>query len=70
MVGEIFSKRLRDLRIAEDLLQRQLAKKIGVSQLVVSRLETMKLAPSPEIIVKLANFFQVSADYLLGIKDD
>lgn len=66
----MFGKRLRELRIENNLTQRQLADKIGVDFRTVSFWETGRFEPNLEQIVKLCAFFSVSADYLLGIKDE
>lgn len=62
--------RLKELREERELTQKELAQSIGVAQSNVSRWEKDEMEPSAEIVVKLADFFQVSADYLLGRSDD
>ncbi len=49
------------------LSQAQVAKYIGVSPSAVSAYELGEVTPSLEILMKLANLYRVSADYLLGI---
>lgn len=66
---EEFSKRLKELRQNAGLTQEQLAKRIWVSKAAISNYELYERSPSPEILVKLARVFHVSADYLLGIDD-
>ena len=66
---KILSERIKDLRLEKGLGQNQLAELIKVSNASISYWETAKQQPSAEAIFKLANFFEVSADYLLGIID-
>ncbi|KIR01637.1 Transcriptional regulator [Lachnospiraceae bacterium TWA4] len=62
-----FGKRLYNLRKQKDLTQKQLASLIGVQNTVISFYELGERTPSPSVIVKLANTFHVSTDYLLGV---
>ena len=66
MVG--FGNILKSLRKKAGLTQKQLAEKMGVTASVVSYYELSERTPSPETLIKLANIFHVSTDYLLGIK--
>ena len=59
--------RLRTLRKQKNLTQKQLASQIGVKNSIISFYEMGDRLPSPEIIVKLAAIFHVSADFLMGI---
>lgn len=58
--------RLRQLRKEKDLFQSDVAKIIGVTTSAYSFYETEKRNMTPDIIMKLADFFGVSSDYLLG----
>lgn len=62
-------ERLRNLRKEKNIGQNALAKAIHVSNASVSYWETGKQEPCAEAIFKLAVYFNVSADYLLGIVD-
>lgn len=62
-----FGNTLKALRLQSGMTQKDLAAKIGVTKSVVSYYELSERSPSPEILVKLANIFHVSADYLLGL---
>lgn len=71
----VFSKsklgeRIKYLRNEKGIGQNQLAKDLQLSNASVSYWETGKQEPSAEAIFKLANYFNISADYLLGITDD
>ena len=62
----MFAKRLRDLREQNNLQQKELAKELNVLEATVSMWETGKRIPYSEMLVKIAKFFNVSVDYLLG----
>lgn len=64
-----FGERLRSLRKERELGQNQLAELLQISNASVSYWETGKQIPSAEVIFKLALFFDVSADFLLGLID-
>lgn len=61
--------RIRDLREDADLNQSEVAQAIGVDQRTLSNYETGKTNPDSYAIIKLAEFFNVSTDYLLGVED-
>lgn len=69
-MNEIFVKRLIELRTTAGLSQRKLAKEIDVSYAAVQYWERNRSNPDAESIIRLAKFFDVSADYLLGLTDD
>lgn len=69
MTEEFFAKRLKELRVENGLSQDELGHNVGLTQRKISKLETMQLVPSPQIIVNIAKYFNVSADYLLGLED-
>lgn len=61
--------RLKFLREEKGLFQSDIAKFLGVSISAVGFYENEKRDMSPDTIVKLANYFGVSTDYLLGKSD-
>lgn len=63
-------KRIRDLREDHDLKQRDLAAYLNVSQNTYSQYETGTIALSAENAEKLAEFYHISVDYLLGLTDE
>lgn len=63
---EKFSTRLRELRLNNGLRQKQVAKLIGVNKSAISTYENDARQPFFEILVRLANLYRVSTDYLLG----
>ena len=62
----IFSKRLKELRKNHMTTQEELAKYLGVGRPTIAGYETKGKQPSFEILDKIADFFNVSIDYLLG----
>ncbi len=65
----LIAQRIEDLMKNEKLTQMQLAKAIGVGQSSVSDWLNSKSEPSIENLWKLADFFDVSVDYLIGRKE-
>ena len=63
---KIFAERLLELRKEEQMSQAALAKELDVSYSVVCYWETDRSEPTAPNLVKLADFFEVSVDYLLG----
>ena len=61
--------RLLELRKERNISQANLAKALGVSFSVVCYWETDRSEPTAPNIVKIAEFFNTSADYLLGLED-
>ena len=57
--------RIKDLRDDSDLTQQQIADAIGITQRKYSYIETGTQPLTDELLVKLANYYQVSIDYLL-----
>ena len=62
-------KIIRQLRKERRLSQTELAQEIFTTQDTISLWELGKSLPDAMSIVKLAKFFEVSADYLLGLED-
>ena len=58
--------RLRDLREDRDLRQIDVSNATGIDQRTLSNYETGKTNPDSFAIIKLCDFYNVSADYLLG----
>lgn len=65
-----FAERLKYLRLEKELSQRQLAKLLNINYTSIQRWESEMRIPNAEAIVLLAKYFNVSADYLLGLTDD
>lgn len=62
--------RIKDLREDHDLAQRQIASAIGITQRKHSYVETGTQPLTDELLVKLANYYRVSIDYLLMQTDN
>ncbi|EGL19519.1 MULTISPECIES: helix-turn-helix transcriptional regulator [Paenibacillus] len=58
--------RIAQLREKHALTQEELANKLGISRAALSHYETSRREPDFETMNKIATFFKVSADYLLG----
>ena len=63
-------RRIRDLREDNDLTQKEMAKELNCSQQVYSNYELGQRDIPTDILIKLAKFYNVSADYILGISDN
>jgi|UniRef100_UPI004028FF80 transcriptional regulator with XRE-family HTH domain len=61
-------KRIRDLREDHDLTQKQLAKILNCSQQVYSNYELGQRDIPTAILIKLADYYNVTTDYILGRK--
>lgn len=66
---KIFAERLLELRKEKGVSQAKLAKDLSVSYAVVCYWETDRSEPTAPNLVKLADYFNVSIDYLLGRSD-
>ena len=62
---DMFSDKLRYLREHQEYTQVDVAQKLGIGQTTYNRYERGLYEPSYETLKKIANFFQVSIDYLL-----
>ena len=66
---KIFAERLKELRQEEKLSTKKMGEKIGVSDATISRWENNLADPPIESLKKIAEYFKVSADYLIGLED-
>lgn len=65
----VFAERLKDLRTEKGVGQNKLADDLHLSNASISYWENCKQEPSISVIFKLAQYFEVSADYLIGLTD-
>ena len=65
MLGE----QIKKLRMNKGMSQVQLADKLNVTKQSVSNWENENIMPSVDMLIKIANFFNVSTDYLLGLSE-
>ena len=67
MEKNISLNRIRELREDRDLRQTDVAAATGIDQRSISNYETGKTLPDSDSVIKLAEFFGVTCDYLLGV---
>ena len=65
-----FPTRIIELKSSKDLLQKDIAVAIGVTPRNYQRYEKGEQQPTLPIVVKLADYFNVSLDYLVGRSDE
>ena len=65
-----FKERLKQLRTETETKQEALARYLNVGISTVSMYETGQREPSLDILIKIAEYFNVSVDYLLGVKNE
>lgn len=63
-----FGERVKELHKARGLTQKQMADALSITERNYQRYETTN-SPSNDTLLKLANFFDVSTDFLLGLND-
>ena len=64
-----FKERLRDLRTEGNVSQQQLGEIVNMSKMAISHWENGHSEPSIAQLIRLAEFFGVSVDYLIGKTD-
>ena len=64
------STRLKDLKTKNNVSQTDIANAVGLSLRGYQRYERGERKPDSDTLIKLASYFQVSIDYLLGCSDD
>ena len=62
----MFAQRLKELRKLRGISQVALSSELGLSQQAVGKWETGRSTPDPAMLARIAAFFEVSTDYLLG----
>jgi transcriptional regulator with XRE-family HTH domain len=65
-----YYRRLRDLREDNDLTQNQLVKKLNMHKTTYTNYEQGKRDLPLSIAIKIAKFYNVSLDYLAGLKEE
>lgn len=66
---KIFQQRLQEQRVLYGYTQREMAEKLGMAQPSYIRYENGTSEPTQQNLVKIADIFDVSVDYLLGRKE-
>ena len=64
-----FNERLKTLRLEKGITQKDLGKMIGVGRTTISEYESGKIVPKQDGLIKIAEYFNVSVDYLTGVSD-
>ena len=65
-----FSERICQLKLERKLLQKDIAAAIGLSLRAYQYYEKGQKEPTLSVVIRLADFFDVSLDYLVGRSDD
>ena len=65
-----FPNRLKELRQSKCVTQKCMAEFLGMREQAYQMYEYGKREPNHETTIKLANYFEVSTDYLLGVSDN
>ena len=66
---EKFAERLKEIRVERGLSQSAVSKALGLSRIACTNYELGIREPSLDLLVNLCDFFEVSADYILGRVD-
>jgi HTH-type transcriptional regulator, competence development regulator len=61
---------IKKLRESENISQKDFAQKIGISNVVLSRYEKDERKPDYDMLKKIADYFEVSIDFLLGREEN
>lgn len=68
-VIDTLAKRLKELRIENNYSQKEIAELMGIAQVTYSHYELGRRSVSIQNLVKIAQIYNVSVDYLLGLSD-
>ena len=68
-MNNILGTRLKDLRLKNDKLQKDVANYLNISDVAYGYYEKGERQPNPDMLLKLAEYFNVTTDYLLGRTD-
>lgn len=66
----MLNTRIKELRIAHNLTQVEFGNKLSVAKQTVSNWENNNIQPSIDMLIKIADYFGVTTDYLLGRCND
>ncbi len=66
----LLGERLKELRVAMGLTQKQVAEKLNINSVTYLHYEKAQREPPLTLLADMSKFFDVSADYLLGLKDE
>lgn len=66
---EMLNAQFKKLRLERNLTQKQVADGLGIAEQAYQRYEYGKITPSATVLIALADFYNVSLDYLVGRSD-
>ena len=66
---ETIAKRLKEIRVQNDLSQLDIAKELNMTQAAIAQYEMAKNMPSPDILFWYAERFDISLDFIFGRSD-
>jgi len=66
----LLQDRLKELRDKESISQKKLGEILNMSQQAIAKWETGAASPDPVMLIKIADYFDVSIDYLVGRTDN
>lgn len=64
------NNRLKELRKQKNLTQISVQMQTGIEQALISKYENGERVPPTDVLMKLADFYQVSMDYIMGRTDN
>ena len=64
----ILGEKLKALRTAKKMSQKELAERIGIAKSVISFYESGDRFPSYDVLIKISRIFNVTTDYLLDVE--
>lgn len=67
---KVFGEKIKDIRIKANLQQDEFGDIIGLTKQTISNMENGRKGTSIEVVYEICKHFNVSADYLLGLKDN
>ncbi len=65
-----FSEILRELRKEKNISQKILSEAVGCTERTIRYYEAHERRPDLDVLIKIAQYFDVSLDYLVGLKDE
>ncbi|MBE6084732.1 MAG: helix-turn-helix transcriptional regulator [Selenomonas ruminantium] len=64
------TNRIKDTRLSKGLTQKQVADELGISVVAIQNYENGRRKPAYDVLIALADYFDVSLDYLVGRTDN
>ena len=66
----MYPNRFKDIRIAKGMTQKQVVDDLELSVIAIQNYENLRRKPAYDILIALADYFDVSLDYLVGRTDN